>query len=252
VVFKDNCFSEDAFYYLKSLYFSCPVCGEEYTILSDELNNRHHKCHKCGSRIAEVALMRDKRMSELLAFADSLGVASAKLVGVDRIKVEDHFLRQCEEPRCPNYGTSLNCPPHTMTPAQFREHLKQYIHVLIFKFDMPLNAIQGAERREAALLLHETTAAIEHQAKSLGFKKACGYSSGGCKRTFCYEHAYCAGLETGGQCRNPDKARPSLSGMGVNWHELSKTLGWAMQKNEDGESNPEAKFIMMAGLVLLE
>jgi hypothetical protein len=40
--------------------------------------------------------------------------------------------------------------------------------------------------------------------------------------------------------------------MGVNWHELSKSLGWAMRKNEDGETNPEADSIMMAGLVFLE
>ena len=179
-------------------------------------------------------------------------MADAKLIGADQIKVEDHFLRQCEEPRCPNYGASLNCPPHSMTPAQFRDHIKQYIHVLAFKFDMPLNALQGSERREAALLLHETTAAIESQAVSLGFVRARGYSSGGCKRTFCHEHAECAGLEEGGQCRNPDKARPSLSGMGVNWHELSKSLGWVMRKKEDGETNPEADSIMMAGLVFLE
>lgn len=246
------CPRDDPFYDLEPLDFACAACGEEYSIFSDELANRHHKCHKCGSRIAEVALMRDERIPELLAFARALGVSDAKLLGVDRITVQDHFRRQCEEPRCPNYSTSINCPPHSITPGRFRDHIKGFIHVLAFKFDMPMEAVQSEKRSEASLLLHETTATIENQAKSLGFERASGYSSGGCKKTFCYEHADCAALQEGGRCRHPDKARPSLSGMGVNWHELSKSLGWMMQKNESGRLNPGVKTVLMAGLVFLE
>jgi predicted metal-binding protein len=196
--------------------------------------------------------MRDERISELVAFARSLGIGDAKVLGVDRITVDDRFRSQCAEPRCPNYNTSINCPPHAMTPGQFRELIKGFTVLLAFKFDMPMAAVQGTERREASLLLHETTAAIEHKAQSLGFEGARGYSSGACKKTFCYEHADCAALRDGGECRHPDKARPSLSGMGVNWHELSKSLGWAMQKNEDGDLNPKSETVMMAGLVFLE
>ncbi len=196
--------------------------------------------------------MSDERISELLAFARSLGIGDAKLLEVDRIKVEDRFRGQCAEPRCPNYNTSINCPPHSMTPGRFREHIKGFTLVLAFKFDMPMEAVNGTERREASLLLHETTAAIEHQAQLLGFERARGYSSGACKKTLCYEHADCAALKDGGECRHSDKARPSLSGMGVNWYELSKSLGWVMQKNEDGDLNPRSETIMMAGLVFLE
>ncbi len=196
--------------------------------------------------------MRDERISELLAFARSQGIDDAKLLGVDRITVDDRFRSQCEEPRCPNYNTSINCPPHSITPGQFRDHIKRFTLVLAFKFDMPMAAVQGTERREASLLLHETTAAIEHKAQLLGFEGAHGYSSGACKKTLCYEHADCAALQDGGECRHSDKARPSLSGMGVNWHELSKSLGWAMQKNEDGDLNPKSETVMMAGLVFLE
>lgn len=196
--------------------------------------------------------MSDERISELLTFARSLGIGDAKLLEVGRISVEDSFRRQCAEPRCPNYNTSINCPPHSMTPGQFREHIKGFTQVLAFKFDMPMEAVQGAKRREASLLLHETIAAIEHRGKSLGYELACGYSSGACKKTLCDEHADCAALQEGGKCRHSDKARPSLSGMGVNWYELSKSLGWAMQKNEDGDLNPDVETVMMAGLVFLE
>ena len=147
--------------------------------------------------------MRDERISELLAFARSLGIGDAKVLGVDRITVEDRFRSYCAEPRCPNYNTSINCPPHSMTPDQFREHIKGFTLVLAFKFDMPMEAVQGTELREASLLLHETTAAIEHQAQSLGFERARGYSSGACKITLCYEHADCAALQDGGRVPSP-------------------------------------------------
>jgi len=192
--------------------------------------------------------MRDERILELLAFARSLGIGDVKVLGVERITVEDRFRHQCADPQCPNYNTSMNCPPYSMTPGQFRGHIKDFTLVLAFKFDIPREAVEGTERREASWLLHETTAAIEHQAQSPGFQIACGYSSGGCKKTLCYDHADCASLQDGGRCRHSDKARPSLTGMGVNWYELSKTLGWVMQKTEDGEPNPKAETIMMGGL----
>jgi predicted metal-binding protein len=194
----------------------------------------------------------DKRISELLDFAMSLGIGDAKVFEVGLIPVEDRLRTYCAEPLCPNYNTSVNCPPHSMTPDRFREYVKGFALVLAFKFDMPLEAVRETEMREASLLLHETTAAIEHRAQSVGFERARGYSSGACKLTLCYEHADCEALQEGGQCRHQDKARPSLSGMGVNWHELSRALGWEMQKTEDGALNTRAETIMMAGLVFLE
>ncbi len=196
--------------------------------------------------------MLDERISELLVFAMSLGISDAKVFEAGRIPVDDRFRSYCAEPKCLNYNTSLHCPPHSMTPDQFREVIKGFSIVLAFKFDMPLEAVQGTELREASLLLHETTAAIEHRARSLGFERAGGYSSGACKLTLCQEHADCAALQEGGQCRHPEKARPSLSGMGVNWHELSTKLGWAMRKTEGGDLNTRDETIMMAGLVFLE
>ena len=84
-----------------------------------------------------------------------------------------------------------------MTPDQFRDLIKNFSLVLAFKFDMPLEAVQGTELREASLLLHETTAAIEHQAQSIGFQRAQGFSSGACKQTLCCEYAECSALQEG-------------------------------------------------------
>jgi predicted metal-binding protein len=139
-----------------------------------------------------------------------------------------------------------------MMPDEFRKHLSSFRWVLAFKFDMPADVMQGPEHREASVLLHQATAAIEHHAKTLGFDRACGYSGGGCKKSLCFEYPDCAALQEGGQCRHPDEARPSLSGMGVNWYVLSQRLGWLMHTTEDGVANHRAPTIMISGLVLLE
>jgi hypothetical protein len=53
---------------------------------------------------------------------------------------------------------------------------------------------------------------------------------------------------SGGECRNPDTARTSMSGLGVNFNKLNRELGWQMsEKPVPGE---EARG-WMAGLVLL-
>ncbi len=196
--------------------------------------------------------MEDVPMETLMNYARSLGVSDVRLLSVDRIPIEDALRLHCESPRCPNYGTSANCPPHGMTPTAFREFLADYSRVLVFKFDFPLTALQDSERWKTVFRLHDGTASIEHEARNLGYARAQGFSSGGCKHTFCREFDGCIVLEKNEPCRFPDKARPSLSGMGVNWHEISRLLGWRMLKDEEGRSDWAADTVMLAGLVFVE
>jgi predicted metal-binding protein len=128
--------------------------------------------------------MRDERISELLSFAGSLGIGDAKVLGVDRITVEDRFRSLCAEPKCPNYNTSVNCPPHSMTPGRFREYIKGFRVVLAFKFDMPMAAVQ--ERSCGGFALHETTAPSSTRLNR-GFERAALLIE--LQKTLCYEHA---------------------------------------------------------------
>jgi predicted metal-binding protein len=208
--------------------------------------------YKKPGEVSNVSNAEDPRLSELLDAARAHGVSDVKLIQVRQIEVDDGFRTRCEEPRCPGYGTSINCPPHSMPPSEFRTFIAGFHTVLAFKFDFPAEAVMGEARREAGLLLHETTAAIEAAARGLGFARARGFSSGGCKQTLCSGQPDCAALSEAGRCRNPDKARPSLSGMGVNWHALSGVLGWQMRRDEKGRDNPGSDTVMMSGLVFLE
>ena len=40
------------------------------------------------------------------------------------------------------------------------------------------------------------------------------------------EHSECAVISEKGECRNPEFARPSMSGFGINVSELMKPFGW--------------------------
>ena len=187
-----------------------------------------------------------------MGFARSLGVSDVRVFPVGKIKIEDELRRHCEEPRCPNYGSSIHCPPHAMMPSVFRKLLAGYTQVLGFKLDFPVEAIEGDNGVECGRQLHETTAQVERYARSLGFERAKGFSSGGCKNTLCGAFETCAALAADGECRFPEVARTSLSCVGVNFHALSKELGWSMWKDEQGRSDDEAKTVMMVGLVLCE
>jgi hypothetical protein len=64
-------------------------------------------------------------------------------------------------------------------------------------------------------------------------------------------HAKCIVLDNNEDCRFPDQARPSLSGLGVNFLELSKTLGWQFERITKDTNPDDVPMGMMAGMVLI-
>jgi predicted metal-binding protein len=187
----------------------------------------------------------------LLQHAFGRGVSDARVLPVDAVCVEDHLADFCREPRCPGYGQAANCPPHVAGPVAFRRQLKQYEQILVFKFDVPTEVLLSDDRLEVARLVHETASSIERLALEIGCRKAEGLAAGSCKQLFCSEYADCLVLSTGGDCRFPDQARPSMSGKGIDVFALARASGWPMNKITS-ESNPdEVPMGLMAGMVLL-
>ncbi len=187
----------------------------------------------------------------LIQHAMTRGVGDARLIASARIQVEEALARICQDPGCPGYGQGANCPPHVMKAAAFRELLRQYPQTLVFKFDVPTEVLLGDARFEVARLVHETAAALERQALIRGFAAARGFAAGSCKRIFCAAEKNCRVLIGAGNCRHPDAARPSISGLGVNFFELARAVGWSINKI-NRESDPAAiPMGLMAGIVLL-
>lgn len=190
-------------------------------------------------------------LQELIHKAFELGASAARITSAQSIVVEDRFAAMCATPQCPGYGMAPHCPPHAMKPAKFRELLTQYEHALVFKIDTPTEVLLGDGRFDVAKLIHEISAEIEQLARKKGFTNSRGFAAGSCKMIFCRQQAKCIVLDKNEDCRFPDQARTSLSGLGVNFLELCKTLGWQMEIITRDTKPDDVPMGMMSGLVLI-
>lgn len=187
----------------------------------------------------------------LLALARQKGVSDAVIISPDIIPVDEKFTRFCEEPGCPGFGQSMSCPPHAKGPNWFLARIRTYAHALVFKFDVPTTALLGSERLDLLGLIHETAAQLEEYAKLKGYTRALGFAGGSCKEVFCADHLNCRVLNEGQTCRNPSRARQSMSAVGINFLQLSKTVGWKMKPITRGTDPEKVPMGIVAGLVLI-
>jgi len=189
----------------------------------------------------------------LRAQACALGATAAAIIPAGRLVVEDNLAALCGAPyRCPSYGLAPGCPPHAIQPAVFREHLLAYQQILVFKIEAPVTALLGQERLEIARQIHSIAAAIEQEALAQGWRLAKGLAAGSCKELFCPELPVCVVLDQGRECLHAERARPSLSALGVNFSLLTQSVGWPFEKiHAQPATAGEPAMGLMAGLVLL-
>jgi len=226
------------------------------------------------------------RFEELEHLAMSLGATNVAIRSTTDIMVDEKLISFCKDPRCPNYGLSPSCPPHVSGPDGFRELLQDRSHVLVIRIVVPSSVLFSDERREVMAFLHELVAKVELAAIVLvirivvpssvlfsderrevmaflhelvakvelaaienGFAKSKAFAGGSCKDLFCFDEVDCNVLSGRGDCRNPDRARHSMSGYGVNVSELIKTCGWKSNiKTKEPGDDPMS---WVAGIVLL-
>ena len=189
-------------------------------------------------------------LQKLIQKAFELGASDAKIIPAQAVVVEDRFAEMCASPQCPGYGLAPSCPPYVMKPSEFRDLLTHYEHVLVFKIDVPTEVLLSDARHDVAKLIHKMSSDIERLAKEQGYTNSKGLAAGSCKMIFCNEHAKCIVLDKNEKCIFFDQARPSLSGHGVNFFELSKTLGWQIEKITKDTEPDDVPMGIMAGMVL--
>lgn len=190
-------------------------------------------------------------MDDLLRLARTLGATEAAVVSTDAVCVEDHLAGLCREPRCPNYGVSASCPPHVSGPPGFRKLLEGFQHAVVFKIEVPSDVLLSGERQEIFRLLHEIAAGIEKDAVRRGHTRSRAFAGGSCKGLFCPGETGCRVVDEGGECRNPDRARPSMSGFGINVSKLMAAAGWPMNRAAPDEGGDAAGTGTVSGLVLI-
>ena len=190
-------------------------------------------------------------MKELTGLACRLGASNVKVISTSEISIEENLAKLCREPQCENYGLSASCPPHVAGPSGFRKLLENFEQAVVFKIDVPSEILLSSDRREVFRALHEIAANIEHSAVEMGFHHSRAYAGGSCKRLFCQDYAYCRVLKEGGECRNPHRARPSMSGFGINVSRLMEAAGWTMKRIAQDTSRDKVSMGTVCGLVLI-
>jgi predicted metal-binding protein len=145
----------------------------------------------------------------------------------------------------------MSCPPHVAGPNHFRALQKTFEAALVVKIDLPTEILLSDGRHEIMRMLHEIVAGVERSAIEMGFGHAAAFAGSSCKQLFCRDHETCRALSAGGDCRNPQLARPSMSGFGINVSRLMQAAGWSEETLIRNTEAEEPAMSWVAGLVLI-
>ncbi|WP_234981123.1 DUF2284 domain-containing protein [Desulfopila aestuarii] len=167
------------------------------------------------------------------------------------VRVENRLAGFCKSPKCPHFGLSMSCPPHISGPGGMRKLLEKCSYVMVIRIEVDSDSLHGEDRPSVMRLLHEISATVEQEAIRLGFSEAYAFAGGSCKMSFCASHEQCAVLSGEGNCRNPDAARPSMSGFGVNVGALMQAAGWSTSLFTEKDDTGVSQSAWVAGLILL-
>lgn len=207
--------------------------------------------------IEGVAEMKNRQqidpadLKKLTELACRLGASNAEVIFTSEISIEEDLANLCREPRCENYGLSAGCPPHVAGPSGFRKLLDTFEQAVVFKIDVRSEILLSSDRREVFRALHEIAACIEHSAVEIGYQHSKAYAGGSCKRLFCQDYTHCRVLKEGEECRNPHRARPSMSGLGINVSKLMQAAGLTMNRITQNTSREKVSMGTVCGLVLI-
>jgi predicted metal-binding protein len=193
----------------------------------------------------------DAKLRQLIEDAEKSGATALAIISTRIIAVDDDLADRCREPRCENYGLSRSCPPHVPGPSVFRRKLEEFNQAIFLRIDVPSEVLYSSEGRQVFQLLHEVVAGIERSAVKMGFARAQAYAGGSCKKIFCHDHPGCLALAEKGECRNPEYARPSMSGFGINVAKLYEAAGWTMGAATRDSFSTGDKTASVCGLVLV-
>jgi len=160
-----------------------------------------------------------------------LGASDAKVITTDMIVFDERTRLKCLYPKCPSYGTNINCTPYTPEVSFFEKTCKRYQYGIFFMLRVVPREIAGEEALKKSLQLTssrkiaEIVAKIESQAFYDGYELAVGFNAGPCKSIFCPD-VECSALTPGQPCRHALKARASMDGVGMNVYRMATRAGW--------------------------
>lgn len=205
------------------------------------------------SLVEEAQLEKDLERYRQKAL--ELGATKARVVPVAQIPVEETVVLKCQVPRCFGYGACANCPPHTLKPAQLREHLKKFSSAVFFTCDVSAEIIvRDKATIKERIATFQGISKIVSELESIAFYDgnylAFGFGAGSCRHTFCGKEENCLALE-GKKCRFALLSRPSMEAVGIDVFQMVAQAGWEIYPIGSGVKADEVPKGVLAGLVVI-
>ena len=147
------------------------------------------------------------RPEMLAARARQEGFSFACVIEADQIAIEPWVRLKCRF-GCPRYGRSFCCPPASPDEKEMSTLISRYRHALL---------VQGTPPSH---LFHQQLLALERAAFLAGYTDALAFGAGPCP--------VCPACPEDGQCRFPEKARPSLEACGVDVYQTARKAGLSL------------------------
>lgn len=189
--------------------------------------------------------------------AIELGADRALSITTDKIVVDERVRVKCRYPPCHGYGTSIMCPPHSMSPEETKKMLQLYKHALLIRVDVDPRDIAGLEAKKRktyrphTVKIHEIINQLEGDAFYRGYYLALGLKSGLCR--LCSptsKHVECEALKTD-ICRFPLKARPSMEAIGIDVFATVSKVGWEIYPVGERSDPSQVPCAGVHGLLLM-
>lgn len=161
-----------------------------------------------------------------------LGATEVKIITPADVLIDERVLAKCTYPKCDDYGTNANCPPHAMRPDQVRKVVDNYRYALFIKLESPPEELAGPNIKDKSAAgapwkrkLNEIAAKLEAEAFYDGYYLALAFGMGSCKTLFCPD-TDCRALVPGQACAHFFKARSSMEAVGMDVCTMATRVGW--------------------------
>jgi len=182
------------------------------------------------------------------------GATHASRLPAADVPVDERVSLKCSIPKCFGYGTSANCPPHSLKPAETRKIVEMYRWALAFGLQIPSEVVVRDKatiqpRVEAYKKIFEVASAVESAAFYDGHYLSVGFAAGSCKSTYCFDQP-CAVLG-GEKCRLQLRSRPSMESVGIDCYRIATELGWEIYPIGSSASSRCMPHGLLMGLVLV-
>jgi hypothetical protein len=77
--------------------------------------------------------------------AKELGASGATVIPAEKVHVDKRVRIKCIIPKCPEYGGSAQCPPHTMEHDKMSELVQAFKYALLVKLEIQTSVVVGED-----------------------------------------------------------------------------------------------------------